>query len=57
MLIQAQPKANLGIKLMVLNLSYPVSGHTKFKVLYDSMQMEFSKRQSDRQEIDLLGCL
>ena len=32
-----------------------MSGLTEVQVLHVSMQKEFSERQSDRQEIDLLG--
>ena len=38
----------------LIKITYLVSGLTEVQVLYVSAQKEFSKRQNDRQEVDLL---
>ena len=40
-----------------IRITHPVSGVTEVQVLHTSSQKEFIERQSDRQEIDLKGCL
>ena len=38
-----------------IRITHPVSGLTEVQVLHVSAQKEFSERQSDMQEVDLLG--
>ena len=51
---QTQPKPRLGPTVLI-RITHPMSGLTEAQVLHASSQKEFSERQGDRQEIDLLG--
>ena len=48
-------RTQIGTWTHVWNWNYPVTGLTEVQVVDASAQKEFSKRHSDRQEIDLLG--
>ena len=47
-------KPRLGLEPKEVRITHPVSRLTEVLVLHVSEQKEFSERQGDRQEIDLL---